>query len=593
MQHTVTLISASKKVTCTVQHGTNALSLLVREGFSPDAPCGGNGTCGKCRVVMRPAPPLTREEATLLTPAQAEQGVRLACQCRIEEDCSITMESVAGSTIAVHGITRSLPFDPPMQKRCIIPPQASLEDQRSLEQRVLEAAGLSQPLPLSLLRQLAGRESESQAVTLTCYENTPLRLEWGDCSTVNYGVAVDIGTTTVCAYLFNLVQGNCIGTASGLNAQRSFGADVISRIEYTKSRPDGLSALQQCIAGQINELVAGLCLEHSVPLDGINLITLVGNTTMLHLLCGVNPSTIAVSPFSPAFTQAHSFPAESLGLSCNPHCIAKVLGGVSAYVGADTVAAMVACSMDLPQKALLVDIGTNGEIVLNTGGRLIACSTAAGPAFEGAHIRCGTGGTQGAISAVRWEGGRFCYETIGGSRPIGICGSGIVSTLAMLIELGVVDETGRMVDADELEDEAVGSHIVEISGQNAFVLADDIVFTAKDVREVQLAKAAIAAGISTLLDEAGLAAKDLETIYLAGGFGSYLDRDSAQRIGLLPPVDKERIVVSGNAAGSGAAAVLCSRQADEYAVSLQSRCEYIELSTSAKFQQYYMDCMIF
>lgn len=587
------MIDGNREASCMAQHGENLLTLLIREGFAPDAPCGGNGTCGKCRVKLSPPPAASPKQTHSLSPEQVKEGVRLACQCQVEENCTITLHPHANALISTEGIFRDVPLNPHVWQRFVCLSHPTIEDQRSLERRLCEALETSVPLSAAMLSLLEKCVRVQENVLVTLWEDEIIDIAPGDTVPSSYGIAVDIGTTTVCAYLYNLARGTSIGLTSALNAQRSFGADVISRIDYTLKHADGLDQLHQLICTQVSHMSAELCSRFKIDPKDVHMITLAGNTTMMHLLAGISPKGIAASPFIPVFTQSRILPAQDIGIFINPHCRAYLLGSISAYVGADTVAAMVSCSMDKRKKALLIDIGTNGEIVLNTGDRLISCSTAAGPAFEGAHIRCGVGGVEGAISSVKWTNAGLQFATIGKKDPIGICGSGIVSLLALLLELGVVDETGRMVDADELEAEAVQQRLVEIDGQNAFVLNENIVFTAKDVREVQLAKAAIAAGVQTLLDEAGMDVAALDVIYLAGGFGSYVDRESACKIGLLPEAGKDKIIVCGNAAGSGAATVLCSKEAGQYAAGLQQSCQYIELSSSASFQQHYMDCMIF
>ena len=593
MQYTVIIVDGGKETSCTAQRGENLLTLLIREGFAPDAPCGGNGTCGKCRVKVNPPCAPSPAQTALLSSEQIEQGLRLACQCYIEEDCVVTLRPRSTALISTRGITRALPLDPLIQRQIVSIPPPTIQAQSSLEQRLCSAIGVSKPLKPAMLNLLEKSLGSSQdGILVTMYEDEIIKIQ-PYTQTPSYGVAVDIGTTTVCAYLYNLGTGACSGIASELNAQRSFGADVISRIDYTLTHPDGLENLHKLICAQISEMLLQLCSCNEIEPDAVDIITFAGNTTMMHLLAGLSPEGIATAPFIPVFTQPRVISARDIGISVGSHCRAYLIGSISAYVGADTVAAMVACSMDEKKKALLIDIGTNGEIVLNTGTRLISCSTAAGPAFEGAHIRCGVGGVEGAISAVEWTDAGLQLTTIGGKPAVGICGSGIVSLLALLLDLGVVDETGRMADADELDDKDIQKHIIEVDGQNAFVLTEGIAFTAKDVREVQLAKAAIAAGVQTLLEQAGLDVADLDVLYLAGGFGSYVDRASACKIGLLPKAAEPRITVCGNAAGSGAAAILCSKDASRYATKLRKDCEYIELSSSASFQEHYIDCMIF
>lgn len=593
MQHTITLITGAIKKTYTCPHGANLREWLISKGIYLDSPCGGNGTCGKCRVVIEPKTEMTPAQARLIPQEQAEAGVRLACMTSVVGDCTVHIQNTATAAIETGGSSRSFALSPLITKKCVTLPAPGLSDQRSLESRLCDALGQALTLSPKQLYKLEQILKQTLTITALYYDNILLNIEEGDTSDSHYGIAVDIGTTTVVAYLYDLTSGACIDIVSTLNEQRSFGADVISRIDYAAQTPDGLDILSARISQQVTGMAELLLRRNRIRKDDLSSFAFAGNTTMIHLLCGVSPKGIATSPFIPVMTQARYIPAKDIGIDINPFCIAYILPCISAYVGADTVAAMAACEMEKGQKALLIDIGTNGEIVLSTKERLISCSTAAGPAFEGAHIRCGVGGIEGAISAVTYSEGKLSFTTIGGKEPIGICGSGIVDIVALLLELGVIDETGHMVDADEISDPELKKRITQIDGQNAFAITPDIVLTAKDVREVQLAKAAIAAGVRTLVNAAGVSIAELDAVYIAGGFGSYVDRDSAVKIGLLPREAKDRIAVCGNAAGMGAAAALCSREIAEDMASLQRRCEYIELSSSAEFQDWYMECMMF
>ncbi len=589
----VTVITNDTEKILKCSRGANLMALLAAEGVFFDAPCGGKGICGKCKVVIDPPTEATKEQEKFITLPQLASGIRLACMTIVEQDCTVKIKDTATAVIKTGGIMPEFTLMPMVQKQCVTLHAPTLSDQSSWELRLKNALACELTLDIGQLRALETAVKDGLAVTVSRYNDICLNIEGGDTTRRHYGIAVDIGTTTVVAYLYDLTSGRCMDIISSLNEQKSFGADVISRIDYATQTADGLSVLGAHIENQITLMAKQLLDRNSIGYNDLCIMTFAGNTTMMHLLCKIAPAGIAVSPFIPVMTQGRLIYAGEIGIGINPHCAAYLLPCVSAYVGADTVAAMAACGMEKAQKALLIDIGTNGEIVLRADQRLIACSTAAGPAFEGANIRCGVGGIEGAISAVKWESGRICYTTIGEKKPIGICGSGLIDAVGVLAELGVIDETGRMVDADEIDNPYLLERLTEIDGQNAFVIAEDIVLTAKDIREVQLAKAAIAAGIRTLLNEAGLAVEALDTVYLAGGFGSYINRDSAIKIGLLPHEVKDKIVVCGNAAGSGAAAVMCSGQMARNAGLLQGRCEYIELSTSARFQQWYVDCMMF
>lgn len=464
----------------------------------------------------------------------------------------------------------SLRIDPP-----------SLQDQRSLASRVAAALGPIE-LPHAALRSLTvlSNTTSAEAVVFETpdYRSLVTVHPPGGAGTL-YGLAVDIGTTTVGAYLLDLGRRRIVAAASQLNAQASYGADVLSRIvAFTEGHP-----VCEVIRTQISSLARELARQAGTEADAIAAATVVGNTTMTHLYLGLDPATIGRSPFVPVTTEAVITDAAEVGLAIAAAARVVVLPAISAYVGADIVADLLVAQIHKSgERSLLVDIGTNGEVVLGDGNGILACSTAAGPAFEGASITFGSGGVDGAIAAVtRAADGSFASEVIGGGPARSICGSGLIDALALLLESGAVDETGRITDGEETD------------GELAISITDAIRLTQGDIRQVQLAKAAIAAGVRTLLESAHLSASDLDHVYLCGGFGTYVRPESALRIGLLPAVDTERIIPLGNAAGGGAAnAMACSqllRQANEIAVS----CRYLELSGSAEFQQLFVDEMIF
>ena len=340
--------------------------------------------------------------------------------------------------------------------------------------------------------------------------------------------------------------------------------------------------MRELLIGQINEMTRGY------PLS---LITFAGNTTMLHTLLGVNPEHIAAAPFNPVFTHGFSCPASELGLQLNSGCIAHILPGLASYVGADITAGILACGMmDTESYSLLVDIGTNGEIALGNSEKILCCGTAAGPAFEGAKIACGCGAVSGAVNTIRWDSESFSITTIGNLPAIGICGSAIIDAAAFLSDTGLIDETGRF---NEEYEGPFAANVFEMNGQPAFRLTESVYVTQQDIREIQLAKAAIAAGIATLLNNAGLSFEQIGTLYLAGGFGNYINRNNAAAIGLIPPELKEKLIPAGNASASGAALCILSEFAVQRLPGIVQAAEYIELSASPVFQQQYMEQMYF
>ena len=380
------------------------------------------------------------------------------------------------------------------------------------------------------------------------------------------GVSVDVGTTTLAAYLVERSTGRVLASDARLNPQRPHGADVISRLSFAIEGEENAALLQREILAAIDEMTRSMLERVERAGEGIRCRALVGNTVMMHLLGGYPARSLAFAPFTPAYTALHE---KTLG------GVRTILGGcISGYVGADTLAAALACGLDeRGENAMLIDIGTNGEIMLKKDGRYFACSCAAGPAFEGAHIACGTGAVAGAIDHARIENGEIVYTTIGGGEATGVCGSGLIDLTAALLERGDITPMGRMGED------------VRLSGR--------VYLARSDIREVQLAKAAIASGIRILAEQAGAALADIEKVYLAGGFGNFIGLDSACRIGLLPAELREKIVPVGNAAGSGSVRLLVSERARRRAEALRQATRCVELAATPDFNDVYTDELLF
>ncbi len=380
------------------------------------------------------------------------------------------------------------------------------------------------------------------------------------------GVSVDVGTTTLAAYLVERSTGRVLASDARLNPQRPHGADVISRLSFAIESEENAALLQREILAAIDEMTRSMLERAGRAGEEIRCRALVGNTVMMHLLGGYPARPLAFAPFTPAYTALHE---KELG------GVRTILGGcISGYVGADTLAAALACGLDeRDENAMLIDIGTNGEIMLKKDGRCFACSCAAGPAFEGAHIACGTGAVAGAIDHARVENGEIVYTTIGGGEATGICGSGLIDLTAALLERGDITPMGRMTGDVRL--------------------SERVYLARSDIREVQLAKAAIASGIRILAEQAGAALADIEKVYLAGGFGNFIGLDSACRIGLLPAALRAKIVPVGNAAGSGSVRLLVSEQARRRAEALRQATRCVELAATPDFNDVYTDELLF
>lgn len=437
--------------------------------------------------------------------------------------------------------------------------------------------------------------------TVTVTLQAPTEAKTGECHAVSstpadetepLGFAADIGTTTVALSLFGLKSRRLLLTESALNPQRTFGADVIARIDAAGK--GALSALQSAIVGALNGMLSSACRKAGAAVEQVQKGVIAANTTMLHLLRGLDPASIAQAPFTPKSLFGADVPAGELGLSMDPNAPVHLIRCLSAYVGGDITAGILAAGLGKPgENALLIDIGTNGEMALSRGRDIFCCSVAAGPALEGARIRYGMGGVPGAINQVTLTKEGLSVTTIGGEPAAGICGSGLLDAAAVLLDCGAVDETGRM-DDDELP-LALADRFLELDHQPAFLLSKEpgVAITQQDIRELQLAKAAFAAGIELLLKEAGLGEAQVDRVVLAGSFGCALNPQSACRIGLLPAAFLPKTQAGGNTAGLGAATVLLEDGARARLTQIAWDAKYLELSGRADFNDAYVDAMLF
>jgi uncharacterized 2Fe-2S/4Fe-4S cluster protein (DUF4445 family) len=400
-----------------------------------------------------------------------------------------------------------------------------------------------------------------------------------------YGVAIDVGTTTIVVYLVDRASATVLGTLAAMNHQRTYGGDVIARIQYASEAERGVSLLHTTLVSQLCNMIQTLLQEYSLSTKSVDEVVVVGNPTMMHFLVSENPASLAVAPFTPVFVKPKTLEGTLFRLE---HAKVLVPGLVSAYIGSDITVGLHACNiLDEQKRALYIDIGTNGEIALYNGKELFSCSSAAGPAFEGASILHGMSALGGAIDHV-WltEDGSIDYSTIGEEPAKGLCGSGIIDCVALMLGLHLIDETGA-INSEHPEYDRY------MQDGPALRLTDTVVFTARDVREVQLAKAAIAAGVQVLLAEAGLTLADIQKLHLAGGFGSFINTQKAKQIGLLPPMPEQSIRTVGNAAGKGALCILTQSKGWQDVEAIRRSMHYHELSSSAAFQNHFIDQMLF
>lgn len=607
MQYTVKVRQGDRQEEITVLSGQKLLDLLQRTGFFLPAHCGGKGSCGKCkvRVLSGLAKPPLPAETLYLTSTELAEGFRLACRLEVNADLAVEVPVGEEEAVIVTTDTKNIPLKPLVRREYCTVKRPTIEEQIGEADRLEEALGLPGSIDYELMVALPTvLREEDRLVTVVVAEDTVISVQGGKRPSALYGIALDLGTTTIAGYLLNLETGEEIGCYSALNPQQSFGADVISRAAYTMENHNGLMALTTLIRREINKMVEYFRAQCGVGSEEIYHCTVVGNPTMLHILAGLPVEGIAVSPFAPVISRRLDLRPSDLGIKMNSRGLITILPLISAYVGADTVAAILASGLgESAEPALLLDIGTNGELALGHEGRILTCATAAGPAFEGAQLRHGSGAVAGAIDRVRLAVDGLRFTTIGGKTARGICGSGVVELTAELIRTGIIDPTGRIgvkTGNKRTVPARLYRRIREVDGQPAFLIAStaegaetDLFFTQQDVRQVQMAKAAIAAGIEILLEEVGLDLNEVGSIYLAGGFGNYIDYHAAQYIGLLPQGFNGRIVSLGNGAGVGAKMALLSRDCLVKADELVKRTEFIELSTNARFQTAFLENISF
>ena len=583
-----------------VPPGTTVFSAAHWIGLPIDSTCGGRGTCGKCKVrVVEGLREAETADHRQLRPIEIEAGWRLSCQARIYEDMTCEVPQLLRvPKAATMGLGRLVILDPNVRKVYLELAEPTLEDQRSDVLRLREALtaeGHDMAAGVPVLRTLPSvlRDASFQITAVLSGEQL-VAVEAGDTTGECFGVSFDLGTTTVVGTLMNLRTGMAASVLSTLNGQAPFGADVISRISHGMNGPDSISELREAVVLTMNGILATMYADAGVTRERTYEAVVVGNATMLHLLFGIDPGPLAVMPFTPAFMEPLSVAASEVGLDIHPRGFVQTLPALGAYVGADIVAGVLATGIVREDKMrVFVDVGTNGEIVLGNAQRALATAAPAGPAFEGSQIKCGMRATDGAIEGVTL-GETVELQVIGGDvPPEGICGSGLVDAAAQLLLAGLLDHSGRMKTADDVPGHPLRDRLIDVDGIRAFLLADGVYLTQRDIRELQFAKGSIATGIKVLMDILGITTEDLDEVLLGGSFGSYLNPESAKIIGLVPPVDVDRIIAVGNSAGEGAKIALLSYRERQVAFEMPSRIEYIELSGRTDFNDAFVSVLGF
>ncbi len=595
--------------------GRTILDIARSIGIPIRAECGGIGICGKCRVLVEgegELSPPTHSELQILGDRNISQGYRLACSVKLLSGSFrvvIPPESVFQKYRSADiGYEREVALEPGIRKIFVSVPTPSLEDPRPDIDRILDKIDFYNSdieIPIEIVQKVQEiARASGWNITLVLWDNKKLiDVEPGDTSKNIYGIAIDIGTSKIVLHMVNLISGDTIAIESMPNPQISFGADIISRITYALKSRENLTKLQNLVLHGINNLINRIISRTGIPRENIYEAIVVGNTVMHHLFLGIEPKYLAIAPYIPVNRRGLWFRARDIGLNINNNGIVYTLPNIAGYVGGDAVADAIAVDLNNCEKpCLLIDIGTNTEILLNTGEEIYACSTPAGPAFEGATMKFGMRATSGAIDQVfiyfDRDSGDYAirYNVIGNVKPTGICGSGYIDIIANLYRLGLIDRRGRfnkdihskMIALDDEE----GPRFIVVRSHETDIKKDIAVY-GKDINEFILAKAAVASGVEIILRRANIDAGKLAKIFIAGSFGNYINIENAMTIGLIPRVDINKIVFVGNTAISGAKLALKSVRIRREAEELARRVKYIELSIDPLFRKVFTENLLF
>jgi len=581
----------------------NALGVFIRSD------CNGDGTCGKCRVIIaehgESLGELTYSEQDLLTEREIQEGYRLACQVHVKENLVVRIPEETGLRIRQvqsTGLERKMRLNPSAKKIHVRIPPPTLSDVLPDSERLVQTLKDSgQPADLRIDSDLLPvlprllRECEWDVTAVLPTSGQVCALERGDTTSQIYGYAVDIGTSKLVGVLVNLVTGETLNTLFVENPQLVYGEDIMSRMSFAMKAQENSLKLRSSVLSAINQLLERSCAMVRITPGQVYELVIVGNSAMHHFLLGIESRYLALSPYVPALKGAIDLRAKDVGLLAHPHANVHVLPLIAGYVGADAVADVLASGMrEADELSLLLDIGTNTELFVGSRSGIVSCSCASGPAFEGAHIRQGMKAVHGAIERVRVEPTKLNveYEVVGEGKPVGICGSGILDAVAELLKCRVIDSKGRFQKIDH-------KRLVEVSGDRAFVLAwgdktstgDPVVITQRDIGEVQLAKAAIHAGCVVLMNRVGVKESDLKRVYIAGSFGNYVNPANAKLLGLIPEVPTEIIRFVGNTAIAGAKMCLTSVEARREAKAIGEQVRYIELGADPDFSKQFAASM--
>ncbi|MEM4520717.1 MAG: ASKHA domain-containing protein [Candidatus Bathyarchaeia archaeon] len=606
MEFKVIFQPEGKRVKC--PPNVTVLEAAKAVGVDITAVCGGLGRCGKCRVIIETGGeslnPVTEAERNFLSDTEISMGYRLACQVLVKSDLVVRIpeESRTGrQRLLVEGIEVPVKLEPYVRKYFVEIPKPSLLDLRSDVERLLdtlrEKYGLDdlviEPFVLQELPS-ALREADWKATVVIWNNRFIISVEPGDTTNRIFGCAVDIGTTKIAGYLLSLNSGLLLAVDSLMNPQSAYGEDVISRITYASKGAKELNTLQKTVVDGINKILESLMDKTGVRSDEIYEMTVVGNTAMHHIFLGINPKYVALAPYPPVIRGSVNVKARDVGVKINPNGNVHMLPVIGGFVGADAVAVILATKLyEADDICMALDIGTNTEVILGNKELLMAASCASGPAFEGAHIKYGMRAATGAIENIKIdpETLEVEYKTIDDVKPRGICGSAIIDAIAEMLKAGIIDFSGafnREIKSPRLRLSENGFEFV-VAWSDETAIGKDITITQKDIREIQLAKAAIHAGCMILMRKMGVRELDINALFLAGAFGTYINPESARIIGMYPEIPLNRVHVVGNAAGTGARMCLVSKSMRRKVEEIHKTVKYVELAAEPDFQTEFLN----
>ncbi len=592
---------------------TTILSAANSLGISLITDCNGKYVCGKCKIrVTEGAQEPAEADRNFFSEKDLEAGWRLGCANYVKDRMKVYLPETADRKnieILTQGKGEIHSLKPKVHKYFLKLTPQTIKNQAPDEMLIkeyLNGIGVNAGVTINVVRKLPEilRDSEYR-VTVVVYGNKVIEIEKGNTTDKNYGIALDVGTTTVVGFLVDLNSGKIVEIASGINGQVEYGSDIITRIQFAIDSPDGLKLLNKKITETINSILRKIYDSANLSENFVYEVVAVGNTTMNHMLLNINPVNISRAPFIPAFKTGITVNAKDIPIEINSGGYCCFLPNIGGFVGSDTVSVALATDLNSGSDVrFALDLGTNGEILAKSNKNFLAASTACGPVFEGANITCGLPAVPGAVDKVRFEDGKINYGTIGGKPPKGICGSGLIDIVAELIKSGIVDETGKFVSEEDFSMEQhsdfMGNNFrknIVFNKAGVYFIIDEkypgIYVSQKDIREFQLAKGAIRTGIELLTGLAGCEKQEIAVFYLAGAFGSFINIKNAIAVGLLPEIDENKIVPVGNGAGFGAVKYLLSESERDKTAEFTKETKHVELSTHPEFQDKFAEYLMF